>query len=109
MGELRMSGRERIRLDALGRVKRRELSVAAAAGLMGLSVRQARRVWKRFQHDGDAGLTHTLRGRAGNRRPDQASRDRIVKLHQERYPTSARRWRARSCWPRTAWRSAPTR
>src|SRR5688500_7714171 len=85
MGELRMSVKERIRLDALGRVKRKELTVVAAAELMGLSLRQARRAWKRFKADGDAGLVHGLRGRAGNRRLDEETRERIVKRHQERY------------------------
>ncbi|HEY2588781.1 MAG TPA: helix-turn-helix domain-containing protein [Tepidisphaeraceae bacterium] len=80
-----MSVRERIRLDALGRVKRKELTVVAAAELMGLSVRQARRVWKRFEAAGDAGLVHRLRGRASNRRLGADVRDRAAKLHQERY------------------------
>jgi hypothetical protein len=85
MDELRMSLRERIRLETLGRVKRGELTVVAAAGLMKLSLRQARRVWKRFCQQGDAGLVHRLRGRAGNRRLSQDLRERIVKRHQERY------------------------
>lgn len=41
-----MSLKERIRLDALNRVKRGELTVVAAAELMETSVRQARRLWK---------------------------------------------------------------
>jgi hypothetical protein len=85
MGELRMSSKERVRLEALSRVKRGELSVVAAAELMGLSVRQGRRVWKRFGDAGDAGLVHGLRGRASNHRLGQATRDRVVKRHQERY------------------------
>jgi len=68
MGELRMSSRERIGLDAMGRVKRGELTVVSAAELMGLSVRQGRRVWKRFKLEGDAGLVHRLRGRISNHR-----------------------------------------
>lgn len=80
-----MSGKERIRLEALSRVKRGELSVVSATALMGLSIRQARRVWKRFVASGDAGLVHALRGRASNRRLSQPTRDRIVKRHQERY------------------------
>lgn len=80
-----MSAKERLRLEALGRVKRKELSVVEAAGLMGLSLRQARRVWKRYKARGDAGLVHGLRGRVGNRRLGQETRDRIVKLHQEKY------------------------
>jgi hypothetical protein len=49
MEELRMSGKERVRLEAFGRVKRGELTVVSAAELSGLSVRQGRRVWKRFK------------------------------------------------------------
>lgn len=74
-----------MRLEALGRVKRRELTVTAAAELMGLSVRQSRRVWKRFGEMGDAGLIHGLRGRSSNRRMSADLSDRIVKRHQERY------------------------
>lgn len=80
-----MSVKERVRLDALARVKRGEATVVEAAGLMGLSLRQARRVWKRFEVEGDAGLVHKLRGRGSNRRLPREVRDRAVKLHQERY------------------------
>jgi len=80
-----MSAKERIRLDALHRVKRGELSVVAAAELTELSLRQARRVWKRFREQGDVGLVHRLRGRASHRRMPQELRDRIVKRHQDRY------------------------
>ena len=80
-----MSGKERLRLDAMRRVKRGELSVVAATELLGLSLRQARRVWKRFKAVGDAGLVHKLRGRASNRRLSEEVRERIVKLHQEHY------------------------
>jgi hypothetical protein len=83
--ELRMSVTDRVRLDAMGRVTRGELTVVAAAGLMGISLRQARRVWKRFRAEGDGGLVHRLRGRASNRRLGEEVRARAVKLHQERY------------------------
>jgi hypothetical protein len=80
-----MSGKERIGLDALGRVKRGELTVVSAAGLMGVSLRQARRLWKRFKAEGDAGLLHRLRGRSSNRRLSEEVGQRAVKLHQEKY------------------------
>src|SRR5215213_7311735 len=85
MGELRMSVRERVRLEAFGRVRRGELTVRAAAELAGLSLRQARRVWKRFKVLGDKGLVHRLRGKSSNRRLSDDVRDRVVKRHQERY------------------------
>jgi hypothetical protein len=80
-----MSARDRQRLDALNRVKRRELTVVEAAELMGVSLRQARRLWKRFKHQGDGGLVHRLRGRVSNRRLPEELRDQIVRRHQERY------------------------
>ena len=80
-----MSAKERICLESLHRVKRGELTVVAASGLMGLSLRQARRVWKRFKALGDVGLVHRLRGRASNRRLPADLTDRAIKRHQERY------------------------
>ncbi len=56
-----------------------------SAGLMGVSLLQARRIWKRFIAQGDRGLVHALRGRASNRRLSQDVRERAVKRHQERY------------------------
>lgn len=85
MGELRMSQKERIRLEVLSRVKRGERTVTAACELMGLSLRQSRRVWKRYRELGDSGLAHGLRGRASNRRISEQIRQRIVKRHQDRY------------------------
>jgi hypothetical protein len=80
-----MSAQERIRLDAMKRIERKELTVTAAAQLIDLSLRQTRRLWKRFKADGDAGLVHRLRSRVGNRRLGDADRQRIVKRHQESY------------------------
>ena len=74
-----------MRLDALSRVKRGEQSVVEAAELMSVSLRQARRVWKRFKSGGDAGLLHRLRGRVSNRRLPEELRDKIVRRHQEVY------------------------
>jgi len=80
-----MSAKERLRLESLSRVKRGEITVVESAGLMGLSLRQARRLWKRYRDEGDAGLVHRLRGRASGRRLPEELRERVVKRHQERY------------------------
>ena len=85
MDELRMSVKERIRLDAMKRIKRGEITVVAAAALCELSLRQMRRLWVRFKQHGDRGLVHGLRGRASNRRRDELTRQTIIKRHQERY------------------------
>lgn len=80
-----MSRKERVRLEVFGRVKRGELTVVKAAAWLGLSERQARRIYKRFGLERDGGLVHRLRGRRSNRRIAQAVRDRVVARHQERY------------------------
>jgi hypothetical protein len=59
--------------------------VVAAGQLMEVSLRQARRLWKRFRVHGACGLVHRLRGRPGNRRLSEELRARIIKRHQERY------------------------
>ncbi len=77
-----MSANERVRLDAMHRVERGEVTVVSAAVLMSLSLRQARRLWKHYRIEGAAGLTHRSRGRASNRRLEEGIRERIVKRHQ---------------------------
>jgi transposase len=69
----------------MGRVKRGELTVVEASGLLGLSLRQGRRVWKRFRCEGAGGLVHGLRGRGSNRRFPEEFRQRVLKRQQERY------------------------
>ena len=69
METISMSGKERRRLEVFSRVKAREFSLVKAADLLGISGRQAKRIWARYRDDGDAGLVHRLRGRASNRQP----------------------------------------
>lgn len=77
--------KEQDRLDVFSRVKRKELTVIEAAEELGLSVRQARRMWKRFRSCGVAGLVHQLRGRVSNRRMPEVMREKIVRLYQKHY------------------------
>ena len=81
-----MSGKERRRLEVLGRVRDGKLSAAKASELTGPGLRQARRAWKRFKKEGDAGLIHKLRGRAGNPAKEAALRRAVSERCRERYP-----------------------
>jgi transposase len=85
MENLLMSAKERVRLDAMLRIERNEVTVVSSAVLMCVSLRQARRLWKRYRQQGAAGLLHRSRGRAGNRRLEESLRERTVKRYQERY------------------------
>lgn len=81
-----MSQRERERLKVMAGVARKELTLVQARGLLGLSYRQTKRVWRRYQEQGDAGLVHRLRGRAGPRRKPAGVRQAALELAaDERY------------------------
>src|SRR3546814_4846512 len=65
-----MSAREEGRLRVLEQVVHGQLSQVQAAGLLGISVRQMRRLQRRYELDGGAGLVHQLRGQVSNRKLD---------------------------------------
>jgi hypothetical protein len=67
-------------------VKQRELTLVEAADLMGVCYRQSKRIWKRYQAEGDAGLVHRLRGRPSVRGKPPELRARVLALYaEERY------------------------
>jgi transposase len=66
-------------------VKHRKLSLGQAGDVLHLSYRQAKRVWRRYQEQGDAGLVHRLRGRPGVRRKTPELRARILARYRSRY------------------------
>ncbi len=85
METLRMSQKERKRLVLMAGVKKGELRLVQAAALAGLSYRQIKRVWRRYQDQGDGGLVHRLRGRASPRRTVPELRAKILARVKERY------------------------
>ena len=70
-----MSRKERARLTIMTGVTDGELTVVQAAALMGVSYRQDKRIWQRYQAEGDAGLVHRLRGKPSARRKPAALRE----------------------------------
>lgn len=94
-----MSRKERDRLTIMTRVKQKVLTLVVAAGLLGLGYRQAKRVWRRYQAQGDSGLVHRSRGQPSPRRTAAAVRERILARYDQRYadfgPTLAAEYLAR--------------
>ena len=81
-----MSRKERDRITIMAGVKAKELSQVQAAELLGLGYRQAKRVWRRYQDEGDAGLVHRLRGKPGLRHKPPALRVQVLaRCAEERY------------------------
>jgi integrase len=85
METISMSGKERRRLEVFSRVKAREFSLTKAAERLGISGRQAKRIWARYRDDGDAGLVHRLRGRASNRQSQPFRKEQALELYREKY------------------------
>ena len=80
-----LSQKELSRARILGLVTEGHLSVAAAAERMGLSPRQARRLLRRYEAGGAAGLAHGNRGQPASNRLAAETRERILKLVKEKY------------------------
>jgi len=80
-----MSARELVRVEVLGRVKAGSLRLVAAATLLGLSYRQAKRLWRSFQRGGAKALRHRQVGRESNRGTPAKTRQRVLALIRQKY------------------------
>src|ERR1017187_4521534 len=85
-GSLLRSRKERKRLALLAQVKSGDLKLVTAGEVMGVTYRQAKRVWQRSGVEGDAGLVHRSRGRPSPRRKPAALRQRVLARYEQRYP-----------------------
>src|SRR5450756_2492221 len=86
METLTMSAKERERLTIMAGVKELELTLVAAGELMGVCYRQSKRIWRRYQDAGAAGLVHRLRGQPSPRRKPPALRAQVLaRYDEERY------------------------
>jgi hypothetical protein len=85
MSVLKLSRKERRRVDVFGRVGRGELTLRKAAELTGLSYRQTLRSFARYQELGDAGVCHRLRGQKSNRQSAVGDRQRALSLYAQKY------------------------
>jgi len=81
-----MSRKERDRMTVMTGVKRQELTLVQAGELMAVCYRQSKRIWRRYQADGDAGLVHRLRGQpSARRKPPELRARALARYAEERY------------------------
>jgi len=83
---IEMSQAERDRLKVMAPLLGGRRTQGEAARLLGLSVRQVRRVQRRLEGEGDVGVVHRLRGRPSNRRKDPGLRQAVLAACRQRYP-----------------------
>ena len=80
-----MSRRQWKRLEAVERLSRGELTTTQAAQVLGMGVRQVRRMRRAVEKQGAQGLVHGNTGRSPKHRVAKQVRERIVKLRQGKY------------------------
>lgn len=85
MGSVRLSKKERRRLEVLKKIKDGKVSRGKGAELLGLSYRQMLRLVQRFADKGAVGVEHGLKNRKSNRRIDGDRRKRILKVYNSKY------------------------
>jgi transposase len=84
-GPVILSQKEQTRLRVITEVEAGRWSAEEAAGVLGLSQRQVRRLRKRFGEEGARALMHGNRGQPSRRRLSEELRARVVALGQGRY------------------------
>lgn len=82
---LPMSKKELSRVEVLERMKAKKMSQQKGADALGLSVRQVRRLQKKYTEKGAAGLIHQGRGKPSNNRLPTKTRQEAVNLLHSRY------------------------
>lgn len=84
-GFLTMSTKETERISVMDNLIERRIKQKHAARQLGISVRQVRRIMKRYKKDGAASLAHLGRGKVSNRTIPQQEKDRAITVIKERY------------------------
>lgn len=76
---------ENRRLLILSKIQEGIYTVREAAGLLGLSLRQSKRLLARFRQEGAAALAHGNRGRKPKHALPQSVQERVLDLAQTTY------------------------
>jgi hypothetical protein len=80
-----MSQRERDRLKVMGSVLEGRRTQVEAGRLLDLCVRQVRRIQRRLEKEGDAGVVHRQRGRRSHRAKEASLKQAVLEAYRERY------------------------
>jgi transposase len=75
-----MTQRDRDRLVVLKKAQKSLITQQQAAGELGITPRQVRRLLRRLKKEGDKAVVHKLRGQRSNRKTDQKTQEKIVRI-----------------------------
>ena len=85
MGWLQMSKQELRRVEVLTEVLGGRRTTESAAGVLGVSLRQAQRLVARYRDGGGGALIHKSRGRPASNKLDQGVRELVLELVRQNY------------------------
>jgi len=78
-------GCERLRGKMMEMVKRGQKTLKATSLELGISYRQAKRIYQKYLGGGDEALIHGNKGKPSNRQIDQALKQKALSLYAEKY------------------------
>lgn len=82
---IKMSQEELKRINVIHQAIDKGLTQVEAAGILGLSDRQVRRIIKRVIEEGDRGIVHRSRGKPSHNMIPDKIKTRVLELYEERY------------------------
>jgi transposase len=82
---LTMSAKELSRLEVLQRLEEKRLKQKEAAEILGISVRQVKRLLSKYRKDGSSGLVSQRRGKASNHQLSAAIKEKGLDLLKGKY------------------------
>jgi transposase len=80
-----MSNREITRMEVMQRLKEKRLKQKEAAQMLGISIRQVKRLWRAYRQIGAPGLVSARRGKPSNNQLDAGVTQRALDLIKEKY------------------------
>jgi len=83
---IRMSEKELQRSEIISRVINGNLTQRKAGEYTGISLRQIKRLCKRYRNEGVQGLAHRSRGKSSNKKISQEIRSKVLELIKNDYP-----------------------
>ena len=80
-----MSIKAMSRVDVLEKLVRKEVSQKQAGLTLGITVRQVKRLVRRYKKSGAAGLANQAKGKPSNNRVDQQKLDKAIEIIKDKY------------------------
>jgi hypothetical protein len=82
---LKLKVRELKKLKIIQQTIDKQITQETAATILGLSVRQVKRIVKKVRQSGDQGVIHQSRGKESNRKIPEAIKRHVLSLYMEKY------------------------